>query len=259
MYDNDGGGSGSSSSNCDYSNMYAQYYCQQANGGSSTGGVSAGSTTKKQPTVGDVIDGTIREASGGKVNGLGDWIDDACDNILSRAECTFLRREFERAFDDSWGKPFDCNAFPDAEQCKSDLNAFLHHMYEHIEFAVGFCAEICINLEFQGGYIQVTAGVGPTGAGGTIMYHSATYSEQSSVSGALCAADGIGLCGGGGPTTDQDGNWNGTYWSAGVAFGVGDMEPVVSYTVGSYNVHTGEWQILPDPWPPAVCRMAWWC
>jgi hypothetical protein len=47
-------------------------------------------------------------------------------------------------------------------------------------------------------------------------------------------AAGIGVCAGYGPTVDSDGEWGEMYYSAGIAFGNGIIEPIVGDTVASF-------------------------
>jgi hypothetical protein len=61
-----------------------------------------------------------------------------------------------------------------------------------------------------------------------------------------------------GTTVDSDGEWGEMHHSAGIAFGNGVVEPIVGYTVVSFDFATGDWVWLPNPFPPSVCTLAWW-
>jgi len=157
------------------------------------------------------------------------------------------------------GKPMSCDGDP---KC----NHILLFILARIELSAGACFIGCVDVEFQGGKIQVVTGVGLVGAGVAVTGHTATVDEQGPVSGEFCADVIYGACGGVGQVMDDEGNLTGLDIAAGPSWGVGDLEPSAGYNVWSYDVRNMHAEGPQNPIPAqfrrgykAYCGARWWC
>ncbi|BCJ74736.1 type IV secretion protein Rhs [Catellatospora sp. IY07-71] len=255
---------------CDYGDcadpsIKQNYVPPPSGAGKKTGG---GSTSPKKPTIKDVIKGTLDlHAQDLGFRDFDHMMEVGCQDFLSPAHCRALEDGLRRALDSAGGKPFDCNAFPDPERCFNDLEGWLKKGYKHIEFSVGYCGGICMDIEFQHGVVQFVPGLGPLpGWGGAIVWNTLLVEEQGPVGADACGADIVGPCFGVKPKVDHKGDWVGWGWEFGVSFGVGEVKPAISYNMVSWDLKTGEWSGPPDPLPPSFsrfvrenCRNIWWC
>lgn len=177
---------------------------------------------------------------------------------MGQAKSKVVRDAIDKLIREAGGKPFDCDAFPNSDQCKNDLGEWASEAWERLEAAVTYCSTVCVGLEFQGGNLQFVVGFGGGGLGASVVWHTRGYSEQGAAGVMACGAAGIGVCAGYGPTVDSNGEWGEMYYSAGVALGNGVVEPIVSYTVVSFDFATRKVTWPQNPFPPSVCSLAWW-
>jgi RHS repeat-associated protein len=215
------------------------------------------------PTNEEVIDDIVRRQTKGKVKSLKDLVRGICETVVEKY-CAAVKEGADQFLREFGGKPFDCSLFPNKEQCATDIEGWLSYAAKHLAIGLGYCNGMCISAEFQGGVVEGVVGVGPTvGAGLSLTWNSLEATEKGVVSINICGAEYVGMCGGVAPKVDENGEWMGLGWSAGITGGMGQLEPALGYTIFSLNIVTGQRSGPQDPLPPSlkhrVCGMSRWC
>jgi RHS repeat-associated protein len=216
----------------------------------------------KPPTVNDVVDGVVKISSNGKQDSAKSMVEEACRKIASESVCNALVAEYQNQIDSTFSQSFDCGQFPNAQQCRNNFGDWLLYAANHLEITVGYCDILCVDVAFQGTVVKVEFGLGTGGFGANLTWQSQPAVRQGAVSVQFCAAYYVGVCGGGGNTVDSEGVWDGSYWQAGMAFGVGQTQGFATYTAATYDWKKREWtSVFPNPFvfPIGTCDWVWWC